>query len=128
MAPPGIETHDLTKAFGRFTALDSLNLRIDGTKCVGFLGPNGAGKTTTLKLLTDMIFPTRGGCSINGISVQDDRKGALANAGVLIESPEIYPSLTPNEALGMVADLRGVPEAERRDRIRTVLEIGRAHV
>jgi len=121
MAPPGIETHDLTKAFGRFTALDSLNLRIDGTKCVGFLGPNGAGKTTTLKLLTDMIFPTRGGCSINGISVQDDRKGALANAGVLIESPEIYPSLTPNEALGMVADLRGVPEAERRDRIRTVL-------
>ncbi len=121
MPTASIETHDLTKAFGRFTALDGLNLTISGTKCVGFLGPNGAGKTTTLKLLTDMIFPTRGGCSINGISVQEHRKWALADAGVLIESPEIYPSLTPNEALEMVADLRGVPVAERRDRIRTVL-------
>ena len=121
MAPPSIETRDLTKRFGRFTALDGLSLRIEGTKCVGFLGPNGAGKTTTLKLLTDMIFPTKGGCSINGVSVQDDRKRALADAGVLIESPEIYPSLTPNEALEMVADLRGVPAAERRGRIRTVL-------
>jgi len=74
---PSIETRDLTKSFGRFTALDGLTLRIEGTKCVGFLGPNGAGKTTTLKLLTDMIFPSRGDCAINGISVQEDRKGAL---------------------------------------------------
>ena len=121
MSPASIETYDLSKSFGRFTALDGLNLKISGTKCVGFLGPNGAGKTTTLKLLTNMIFPTRGGCSINGISVQDERKRALADAGVLIESPEIYPSLTPNEALEMVADLRGVPPAERSGRIRTVL-------
>jgi ABC-2 type transport system ATP-binding protein len=121
MSPPFIETSGLTKSFGRFTALDSLNLKIEGTKCVGFLGPNGAGKTTTLKLLTDMIFPTRGSCTINGISVQEDRKRALADVGVLIESPEIYPSLTPNEALEMVADLRGVPASERRERIRHVL-------
>ena len=121
MSPPSIETHDLTKRFGKFTALDGLTLRLEGTKCVGFLGPNGAGKTTTLKLLTDMIFPSRGGCEINGISVQEDRKRALSAAGVLIESPEIYPSLTPQEALEMVADLRGVPPAERPERIRTVL-------
>jgi ABC-2 type transport system ATP-binding protein len=118
---PSIEAAGLTKRFGSFTALNSLNLKIAGTKCVGFLGPNGAGKTTTLKLLTDMIFPTAGHASINGISVQEDRKTALSDAGVLIESPEIYPSLTPNEALEMVADLRGVPAAERRNRIRTVL-------
>jgi ABC-2 type transport system ATP-binding protein len=121
MTGPSIETADLTKSFGRFTAVDSLNLKIQGTKCVGFLGPNGAGKTTTLKLLADMIFPTRGGCWLNGVSVKADRKRALADAGVLIESPEIYPSLTPNEALEMVADLRGVPAAARRDRIRAVL-------
>ncbi len=122
MTTPSIETQGLTKAYGRFTALNALDLKIEGTKCVGFLGPNGAGKTTTLKLLTDMIFPTQGECWLNGISVQENRKGALADAGVLIESPEIYPSLTPNEALGMVADLRGVPVAEHRERIRTVLE------
>jgi ABC-2 type transport system ATP-binding protein len=121
LAPPSIETRDLTKTFGRFTALDGLNLKIEGTKCVGFLGPNGAGKTTTLKLLTDMIFPTRGECYLNGVSVQLDRKRALGDAGVLIESPEVYPSLTPNEALEMVADLRGLPASVRKDRIRTVL-------
>ena len=116
-----IETRGLTKSYGKFLALDSLNLNIEGTKCVGFLGPNGAGKTTTLKLLTNMIFPTAGECLINGISVRSDRKRALADAGVLIESPEIYPSLTPNEALGMVADLRGVPPSDRRHRIEAVL-------
>jgi ABC-2 type transport system ATP-binding protein len=121
MTVPSIEARDLTKTFGRFTALEGLNLKVEGTKCVGFLGPNGAGKTTTLKLLTNMIFPTRGDGFLNGVSVRDDRKRALADAGVLIESPEIYPSLTPNEALGMVADLRGIPAAERRGRIRTVL-------
>ncbi len=118
---PSLEARDLTKQFGRFTALNGLNLKIEGTKCVGFLGPNGAGKTTTLKLLTDMIFPTRGEAFINGVSSRRDRKRALGDAGVLIESPEIYSSLTPNEALGMVADLRGLPAADRRDRIRTVL-------
>ena len=120
--PPSLEMRDLTKQYGAFTALNTLNLTLEGGKCVGFLGPNGAGKTTTLKMLTDMIFPTQGECFINGISVQQDRKRALAEAGVLIESPEIYPSLTPNQALEMVADLRGVPMAERHDRIRSALE------
>ncbi len=118
---PSLEAHGLTRRFGSFTALNSLDLTISGAKCVGFLGPNGAGKTTTLKLFTNMIYPSEGSCRINGIDVRTDRKRALADAGVLIESPEIYPSLTPNEALEMVADLRGVPASERRERIRTVL-------
>ena len=121
MSGPSIEAVNLTKDFGKFRALDRLELRLEGAKCVGFLGPNGAGKTTTLKLLADMIFPTNGECFINGISVQKQRRQALADAGVLIESPEIYPSLTPNQALGMVADLRGVPAAQRKGRIEEVL-------
>ena len=121
MSGPSIETVNLRKDFGSFTALNRLDLKLEGAKCVGFLGPNGAGKTTTLKLLADMIFPTTGECFINGISVQKERKQALADAGVLIENPEIYPSLTPNQALGMVADLRGVPPAERKRRIAEVL-------
>jgi len=118
---PSIETVGLTKRFGKFTALDHLDLRLQGGKCVGFLGPNGAGKTTALKMLTDMIFPTSGECYVNGISVQRSRKRALAAAGVLIESPEIYPSLTPTQALEMVADLRNMSPAERHDRIPAVL-------
>jgi ABC-2 type transport system ATP-binding protein len=121
MAGPSIVTTDLTKRFGSFTALDHLNLTISGSKCVGFLGPNGAGKTTALKLLTDMIFPSEGEALLSGISVRNDRKAALANCGVLIETPEIYPSLTPREALGMVADLRGVRFGDRQARIAEVL-------
>ena len=111
----------LTKKYGQLTALDHLELKLEGSKCVGFLGPNGAGKTTALKLLSDMIFPTEGECFINGISVQAERKKALAEVGLLIETPEIYPSLTPREALGMIADLRGVPHSEWNTRIETVL-------
>jgi ABC-2 type transport system ATP-binding protein len=117
-----IETRHLTKQFGKFVALDSLDLKIEGAKCVGFLGPNGAGKTTTLKMLTDMIFPTSGECFLDGVSVQKDRKRALEACGVLIESPEIYPSLTPRQALEMVADLRNVPVAEQKIRIPAALE------
>ena len=121
MAPPSIETRQLTRRFGSFVALNSLDLHIEGSKCVGFLGPNGAGKTTALKMLTDMIFPSQGEAFLNGISVQKERKKALSQCGVLIETPEIYPSLSPREALMMVGDMRGYPHAERNRRIDDVL-------
>lgn len=119
---PSIELVNLTKRFGKFTAVNNLSLKAEGSQCVGFLGPNGAGKTTTLKMLSDMIFPTTGECFINGISVQRERKRALSVSGLLIESPEIYPSLTPRKALKMVAELRGLPESEHEQRIKAVLE------
>jgi ABC-2 type transport system ATP-binding protein len=121
MTGPSLETRGLTKRFGKFTALDHLTLKIEGAKCVGFLGPNGSGKTTTLKLLTAMIFPTEGECFLNGVPSHRDRTRALAGAGVLIESPEIYPSLTPREALEMVADVRGIPSTDWQARIENVL-------
>jgi ABC-2 type transport system ATP-binding protein len=121
MGSPSIETAGLTKVYGSFAALSALDLKIQGSKCVGFLGPNGAGKTTTLKMLTDMIFPTSGTAYLNGVSVREDRKRALEGCGALIETPEIYPSLTPSEALRMVADLRGVPASEQNARVDEVL-------
>ena len=119
---PSIHAVDLTKRFNSFTALDHLNLQVEGAKCVGFLGPNGAGKTTTLKMFTDLIFPTEGESFINGVSVQKDRKRALSVCGDLIETPEIYPSLTPREALEMSGALRGMRPEEIRSRTTTVLE------
>ncbi len=121
MAQPSIVIEKLTKRYGKFTALDHLDLRLEGAKCVGFLGPNGAGKTTTLKMATDMIFPTEGQVFLNGERVRGNREKALSNAGVLIESPEIYPSLSPREALWMAAEIRGVPHGERNGRIDEVL-------
>ncbi len=114
---PIVETVNLTKQFGSFAAVSDLNLKIEGTKCVGFLGPNGAGKTTTLKMLTDLIRPTSGQALINGINVHTHKKEALASVATLIETPEIYPSLTPREALSMIAEIRGVPSSETKTRI-----------
>ncbi len=112
-----IEAIKLTKRYGSFNALSELNLKLEGAKCVGFLGPNGAGKTTTLKLFTGMIRPSSGQALINGIDVRSNKKEALSACAALIETPEIYPSLTPKEALSMIAEIRGVPQEERNNRI-----------
>jgi ABC-2 type transport system ATP-binding protein len=115
---PSIEAVNLSKRYGSFPALSNLNLKIQGSKCVGFLGPNGAGKTTTLKIFSDMIKASDGEALINGIKVSENKKEALASCGVLIETPEIYPALTPMEALSMVAEIKGVPREEREKRIK----------
>ncbi len=117
---PSIEAINLTKQYGAFTALSDLNLNIEGTKCVGFLGPNGAGKTTALKMFTDLIKPTKGQALINGVNVHTQKKKALECVGSLIETPEIYASLTPREALTMIAEIRGIPHAERKKRVEEV--------
>ena len=114
---PSIEAVKLTKRYGSFVAVSELNLKIEGAKCVGFLGPNGAGKTTTLKMFTDLIRASSGEALINGINVHTNKKAALASVAALIETPEIYPSLTPREALMMIAEIRGVPATERNKRI-----------
>jgi ABC-2 type transport system ATP-binding protein len=114
---PSIEAVNLSKQYGSFAALSNLNLKIEGAKCVGFLGPNGAGKTTTLKLFTDLIRPSSGEALINGVNVHLNKKKALDSVGTLIEMPEIYPALTPREALMMIAEIRGVPSSERKKRI-----------
>jgi ABC-2 type transport system ATP-binding protein len=124
MGGPSIEAVNLSKRYGSFTALSNLSLKIEGSKCVGFLGPNGAGKTTTLKIFTDMIRASEGRALINGVDVHLNKKKAMASAGALIESPEIYPSLTPREALSMVAEIRGLPRAEAKKKIEeTVAEV-----
>jgi ABC-2 type transport system ATP-binding protein len=114
---PSIEAVNLSKKYGSFTAVSGLNLKIEGAKCVGFLGPNGAGKTTTLKMFTDLIRPSSGEALINGVNVHTNKKKALSSVAALIETPEIYPSLTPREALMMISEIRGVPGEERSKRI-----------
>lgn len=121
MSPPSLETRGLTRRFNSFVAVDHLNLSVQGTKCVGFLGPNGAGKTTALKMMADLIFPTEGEAFVNGVSVQRDRKRALSDCGTLIETPEIYPSLTPREALELDGAVRGLDPRRVRSRTDEVL-------
>ena len=122
MTHPSVEAMNLSKRYGSFTALSNLSLKLEGAKCVGFLGPNGAGKTTTLKLFTDLIRPSSGEALINGVNVHTQKKKALESVGALIETPEIYPALTPREGLSMISEIRGVPRAERNRSIEDSLQ------
>lgn len=119
--PPSLEAINLTKSFGNFTAVSGLNLKVEGNKCVGFLGPNGAGKTTTMKMFTGLIKASDGSAMINGVDVEKDKKAALSSCATLIETPEIYSSLSPKEALSMLCEIRGVPRSERNKKIDEVL-------
>lgn len=121
MNGPSIEAVNLSKSYGSFKAVSDLTLKLEGARCVGFLGPNGAGKTTTMKILTGLISPTRGRALVNGVEVGVDKKKALASCASLIETPEIYPALTPKEALMMISEMRGVRKEDRAKRIEDAL-------
>ena len=114
-----IELEELVKDYrGGFRAVDALTLKVPKHTFLGFLGPNGAGKTTTIKVLTNMLVATSGKASLNGIDVMTDPKMALADVGAVVETPEFYPYLTPNETLEYLGRLRGMnmPDIQRRSK------------
>lgn len=115
-------TEDLTKSFGDFTAIDRLNLKINQNTCVGFLGPNGAGKTTTIKILLGLLRPSSGTAFIENIDITKDLRLALSKVGAIVETPEFYPNLTPNEILSFFGLLRGIKKNELEQKIDHVLE------
>lgn len=117
-----IETNNLRKEFGSFVALDGLDLKVGKSEFVGLLGPNGAGKSTTLKLLTGLIRPTSGFAKVNGFDIVTEHKGAMADVGCVVETPDFYPGFTPSETLEYIGRLRGMNNYDIRKRARIVLE------
>jgi len=117
-----IVTENLRKTYSGFVALDNLNLRVACGVCLGFLGPNGAGKTTTIKILTALTKATSGRAYLNGIDVASNPKAALSDVGAVVETPEFYPYLTPNEMLSYLGELRGISSNEISKQSRKVLD------
>ncbi|MGC2035340.1 MAG: ATP-binding cassette domain-containing protein, partial [Thermoplasmata archaeon] len=66
---PVLTTHELTRRFGEFTALDRLSLTVGSGEIFGLIGPNGAGKTTTIKMLTTLLPPTSGSATVAGFDI-----------------------------------------------------------
>ena len=114
---------NLTKRFSSFVAVDNLNLKIEENQCIGFLGPNGAGKTTTIKILVGLLKPTSGNAYINGVDVTKDIRSALSGVGIVVETPQFYSNLTPNEILTYFGKLRGVAEKKIDSRIEEMLKL-----
>ncbi len=117
-----IEVQNLTKRYGRFTAVEDISFRVERGEILGFLGPNGAGKTTTMRILTGYMPATEGRAIVAGFDVFDQPVEAKRRTGYLPETPPLYPDMTVAEYLGFVAKIKGVPSADRKQRIKHVME------
>jgi len=117
-----IEVQHLTKRYGPFTAVDDVSFKVERGEILGFLGPNGAGKTTTMRVLTGYMPPTEGRAVVAGYDVLAEPIEAKRRTGYLPETPPLYPDMTVRDYLSFVARIKGVPRAERKARLDTVME------
>lgn len=118
-----IETNNITKKYGDFTAVDSINLKIPRNSVYGVLGPNGAGKTTLISMLCTILSPTSGTAMVNGYNAVKNAKEVRASIGIVFQSRALDDILTGREHLEMHASLYGVPSGIRNERIEEVLDL-----
>jgi len=112
-----IDVHDVAKSYGPIEALRRVTFHIAPGEIVGMLGPNGAGKTTTIKILTGYLHPDEGTVIVNDLDVLTHTREVQAHVGYLPESAPLYPELSVQGYLKMMAELRQIPEDEQRARI-----------
>jgi len=96
---PVIQTKELTKRFGNFYAVNNVSLQVNKGEIYGFIGLNGAGKTTVIKMLLNLIRPTKGEVFINGEQVNLKNNHIWKQVGYIVERPVAYPELTVEENL-----------------------------
>ncbi len=120
---PAIETQELTKKFGQVTAVEDLNLKVEGGEILGLLGPNGAGKTTTLSMLCTLLKPTSGTASVNGFDVRRSPADVRRSIGIVFQDPSLDEQLTAMENLDFHARLYMMKPEQRKTRIEEVLDI-----
>ncbi len=109
-----IVIRNLTKKFGRITAVNGLNLTVHRGDVFGFLGPNGAGKSTTIRMMLGLVRPSSGSINIFGQPLQSDRKTILSRVGAIVEKPDFYIYLTAFQNLKLLANISGRPIADSR--------------
>ena len=111
-----IRLNRLTKRYGKFTAVDGIDLVVPSGELFGFLGPNGAGKTTTFRMIAGILRPTSGTIEIGGIDINRRPLEAKARLGFIPDRPFVYDKLTGAEFLRFAAALYGQqgPVIERR--------------
>ncbi len=118
-----IITEALTKKYGKITALDGLNLKINEGEIFGLLGPNGAGKTTLISILCTILKPTSGKAWVNGFDILKEQGKVRKSIGIVFQQPSVDDLLTGRENLAMHNLLFGVPKNIRKQRIDEVLSI-----
>jgi ABC-2 type transport system ATP-binding protein len=119
---PVVEIETLTRRFGTFTAVDSLNLMANAGEVFGLLGSNGAGKSTTIKMLTTLLPPSSGEARVGSFSITRQPVEVRRAIGYVPQAVSVDGSLTGYENLLIFAKLYDIPHGEQEARVREQLE------
>ena len=117
-----IETKDLTKTFDNFTAVDSLNLKIEKGEFFGLLGPNGAGKTTTISLLSTLLLPTKGEILIDGQQLTRQRPDLKRKISVITQEYSMRQDMNMDEIMEYQGRLYFMPRKEIKRKTEELLD------
>ncbi len=118
-----VETEDLTKRYGSFTALHELNLGIERGSIHGFIGPNGAGKTTTMRILSTLLEPTSGQAWVAGYPVTEEVHEVRRKVGYMPDFFGVYDNMKVWEYLDFFAAAYHVPQERRKGMIDDLLAL-----
>lgn len=120
-----IEIINLVKEYrgGNVKAVDDVSFKVESGDIFGFLGPNGAGKSTTIKCMTGILPITEGHIKICGTNIAEEPVKAKMNIGYVPDEHIIYEGLTGFEYITFIADVFGVPNAERKDKIEKLAKL-----
>lgn len=104
-----IDVQNVSKSYGPVQALDGVSFHVEAGEVIGLLGPNGAGKTTMMKILTGYLQPDEGQVTVDGLDVLADTLQVQQRIGYLPENAPLYPEMSVQSYLKMIAELRQVP-------------------
>lgn len=113
-----ISVENISKTYGDKKVIDDISLNIKDGEIFGFLGHNGAGKTTTIKMITGITKQNSGTIKINGINTLENSIESKKQFGYVSDSPDMFLRLNGIEYLNFIADIYGVSENDRQERIK----------
>jgi ABC-2 type transport system ATP-binding protein len=120
---PMLAAQGLFKFYGSVPAVQNVTFTLKPGQVLGYLGPNGSGKSTTVKMLIGLLEPTDGEVTYNGQNIHKDLPAYRKRLGYVPEEANLYPYLTGQEYLDMVATLRAMPDSGKSARINSLLEL-----
>jgi ABC-2 type transport system ATP-binding protein len=112
-----LETNNLSKRFGKFTALDGINLEVSEGEVFGFIGPNGAGKSTTIRILLGILKATSGDARMFGKDAWSDAVDIHKRIAYVPGDVNLWPNLTGGEVIDLFTTLRGAKITEKREQL-----------
>ena len=118
-----IETHQLTRYFDNFCAVNGIDLQVERGTFYGFLGPNGAGKSTTIKMLTGLLAPTSGALRVLDLDIATQPMEVKRRIGVVPEDLNLFERLTGAEMLSFTARMYGLRAEEIAQRSKELLDL-----